>query len=239
MSKLDLVKKYIKFEEFSKAINIAFENIKSISFLEQKEMIDYLLDNVLIPMRNDSVIQELGDLIIDMPELSEYYLNKKSNYKLEDIASIEIDSKTVEMINNVFIKLDFLDSGNKNLDELHVDLNKSQNLMYREYSELKLSIIKKLNEEFFNIQNRKEIENIIYTLTSNLDDKLQKCKNEMSIFNIFYDEIIFDLELIIKSFIFSQNILAKKMLEIYDLNAIPCGWKGLYPEGKIIYVSNI
>ena len=63
--------------------------------------------------------------------------------------------------------------------------------------------------------------------------------DESSVFALFFDEIIFDLDLIIKRFA-TETIdpLTLAMFQTYSQNLIPCGWEGKYPEGQIICVRN-
>ena len=240
-NKLELVKKYIKVNELGKAMTLALNSINTLDTVDKKEMVAYFLDSVLIPMKNDSVIIELEKLIEYDKEVHVFFLDKIKNYQWLALKKINLDEAAIENVKDIFFNLNFEDVAKENAKANFKEESFKEakvNIYGKKFSTIKQDSIKEVNKLYFEVENRTEIDILIKHISDLLYQKLEKINNPNNIFLFFYDEILFDVELILKRLILTKDVLCEKMLETYAMNAIPCNWSGNYPEGKISFVSN-
>ena len=229
MKKLELIKKYIKVNEIGKAQSLILKNViaSDIDISEKKEMLDLFI--TLIPNGQSSLITEMKNLLSKENQLLEYF--SQNIQSLLNKIDVTIKEEYIEYIEKIFLNVDL----EKNTENKQI---KQHLLDEKYYSQLKDQHIKSINQIYFSTSNREKISTSIDKIYNYLSKKLEKMDIEDSIFAYFEDEVMRDVELLVKHYAFDKiDYFIESIAKCYQESYFPCKWKGKYPDGHIEYLT--
>lgn len=241
MKEVEIIKKYLKFNELLKV------RIRILDQLEKQQLpndelhtlLEILIDQVLIPFQDLDAIEQLKLLLQNNQQLLHTLHKKTRNLQFtNEIKTIKaFNLQNIQKIKTTFLNLEPEKRHiQTSLKTVQIDIAK-QTIYAPYYATLKFNSLIEINQRLASIQNETELRPYLDDIEDIFIDKMQT--DESSIFSLFFDEIIFDLDLIIKRFA-TETIdpLTFAMFQAYSHNLIPCDWKGNYPEGQILAVQN-
>lgn len=229
MKKLELIKKYIKVNEIGKAQSLILKNIiaSDIDISEKKEMLDLFIS--LIPDRQSGLITEMKSLLSKENQLIEYFL--QNIHKLTNKLDVAIKEENIEYIEKIFLNVDLEKNTANNKIKQHL-------LDEKYYSQLKDQHIKSINQIYFSSSSREKISMSIDKIYNYLSEKLEKIDIEDSVFAYFEDEVMRDVELLIKHYAFNKiDYFIESIAKCYQKSYFPYKWEGKYPGGHIEYLT--
>ena len=119
------------------------------------------------------------------------------------------------------------------------DLEKAERLAYEEdfgedeynwkdLRELEMSEVWRKYYAISENERRKGLDGILEVISVNL--------RESSFYSNFFNDVVADLNncAISRAINGKSNSFFENLFEIYQFGAIPCGWEGNYPEGRIV-----
>lgn len=254
LSKVEYAKKLIKFGKKVEAAEILKKFLSENSdFSLRKNALEVLLFE--IELKNDNLVWERIDPLIELAEEQSVF----SKEKIDEIRSLK-KTKIVSLKNEMiptdkfeeiynFFKNNFLSS----------DLNKKTRENFYEI-DFELAVktahdqnVKNPYESWNDIRKfmEKEIYNFIFSNSINidyLDDKLNKLNvilenklnNQDKVFYYFLDDVESDIYLILMAcYVGFENTLIDLLLEAYQCNYFPCGWKGNFPSGNLCVTNGM
>ncbi len=241
MKEIEIIKKYLKFNEFLKVRIRILDQLQKHQLPndELQTLLEILIDKIFIPFQDIDAIEQLKVQLENDQQLLQILNQKTQNIKLtNEVKHIKIfNRQNIEKIKTAFLNL--------NPEKNHIQTSlktvlteiAKQKIYDPHYSTLKFQSLNEVNQLLSSTLNKAELRPYLDEIEDIFVDKMQA--DESSVFALFFDEIIFDLDLIIKRFATETiNPLTLAMFQTYSQNLIPCGWEGKYPEGQIICVRN-
>ncbi|WP_372403311.1 hypothetical protein ACDW34_12495 [Acinetobacter piscicola] len=243
MKEIEIAKKYLKYGETLKASDKVLKKLDDsrVTIEEKNILIRFLLLEIYIPyfymdeinLLKNKFKQDKETLNL-INELIENISFESGNEKKVFILNLD----NINEVKNIFLNLNINNFSNQNEIKL-ISIEEAEENIYDKdgYAGLKYKSLIKINKYVKEMSNEGELK--IY-LNEIEDIFLEKAENdEETVFAKFFDEIIFDIDLITKAYALDkQDELCKSMLRMYQNNLIPCAWHGNYPNGEIIGVKN-
>lgn len=255
IEKIDYAKKLIKFDKVVEATKV-LENILQESndkFL-LRNVIELLLLEIELKqpsINNDKVVNLINqfrsnDGEEDKIQLFEKLLKDKPIQKKEN--HLEFSNNFKELYN--FFSKKFLTNNldqewNKSEFEI-IDFELAKEIAhdldidepYESWNDLRAGVTNKVYSLIFKEKiNFDLFENEINKLNKGLEKKLEP---NSQVFYYFLDDVEADIHLILMAhYIGFKNHLIDLMLEAYQANYMPCGWKGEFPLGRLCVTNGM
>lgn len=228
MKKIELIKKYIKVNEIGKAQDLIFRSINDsdIDIQGRTELIDLFVK--LIPDNQSSLIKEMEVLLSGKDQILTYFSNKIK--ELSSREDVPINVENIEYVEKIFLNLDL----EKNTKE-----QKVKNLLDENYyGRLKDMYMRNINKVYFSSSGREKISIAIEKIFTLLSKRIDNLDVENNIYVYFMDEVIRDIELLIKYYAFDKaDYFIESIIKCYKENYFPYKWEGKYPDGNIKYLT--
>ena len=228
MKKIELIKKYIKVNEIGKAQDLIFRSINDsdIDIQGRTELIDLFVK--LIPDNQSSLIKEMEVLLSGKDQILTYFSNKIK--KLPSREDVPINVENIEYVEKIFLNLDL----EKNTKE-----QKVKNLLDENYyGRLKDMYMRNINKVYFSSSGREKISIDIEKIFTILSKRIGNLDAENNIYVYFMDEVMRDIELLIKYYAFDKaDYFIESIIKCYKENYFPYKWEGKYPDGNIKYLT--
>lgn len=228
MKKIELIKKYIKVNEIGKAQDLIFRSINDsdIDIQGRTELIDLFVK--LIPDNQSSLIKEMEVLLSGKDQILTYFSNKIK--ELPSREDVPINVENIEYVEKIFLNLDL----EKNTKE-----QKVKNLLDENYyGRLKDMYMRNINKVYFSSSGREKISIAIEKIFTLLSKRIDNLDVENNIYVYFMDEVIRDIELLIKYYAFDKaDYFIESIIKCYKENYFPYKWEGKYPDGNIKYLT--
>lgn len=228
MKKIELIKKYIKVNEIGKAQDLIFRSINDsdIDIQGRTELIDLFVK--LIPDNQSSLIKEMEVLLSGKDQILTYFSNKIK--ELPSRVDMPINLENIEYVEKIFLNLDL----EKNTKE-----QKVKNLLDENYyGRLKDMYMRNINKVYFSSSGREKISIDIEKIFTLLSKRIDNLDAEYNIYVYFMDEVMRDLELLIKYYAFDKaDYFIESIIKCYKENYFPYKWEGKYPDGHIKYLT--
>lgn len=228
MKKIELIKKYIKVNEIGKAQDLIFRSINDsdIDIQERTELIDLFVK--LIPDNQSSLIKEMEALLDGKDQILTYFLNKIKELPSREDAPINVEN--IEYVEKIFLNLDL----EKNTKEYKVKILLDENY----YGRLKDMYMRNINKVYFSSSGREKISVAIEKIFTLLSKRIDNLDAENNIYVYFMDEVMRDIELLIKYYAFDKvDYFIESIINCYKENYFPYKWEGKYPDGHIKYLT--
>ena len=219
MKKIELIKKYIKVNEIGKAQDLIFRSINDsdIDIQGRTELIDLFVK--LIPDNQSSLIKEMEVLLSGKDQILTYFSNK-----IKELPSSEDVPINVENIEYV----------EKNTKEQRIKNLLDENY----YGRLKDMYMSNINKVYFSSSGREKISITIEKMFTLLSKRIDNLDAENNIYVYFMDEVMRDIELLIKYYAFDKaDYFIESIIKCYKENYFPYKWEGKYPDGHIKYLT--
>ena len=228
MKKIELIKKYIKVNEIGKAQDLIFRSINDsdIDIQGRTELIDLFVK--LIPDNQSSLIKEMEVLLSGKDQILTYFSNKIK--ELPSREDVPINVENIEYVEKIFLNLDL----EKNTKE-----QKVKNLLDENYyGRLKDMYMRNINKLYFSSSGREKISIAIEKIFTLLSKRIDTLDAENNIYVYFMDEVMRDIELLIKYYAFDKvDYFIESIINCYKENYFPYKWEGKYPDGHIKYLT--
>lgn len=228
MKKIELIKKYIKVNEIGKAQDLIFRSINDsdIDIQGRTELIDLFVK--LIPDNQSSLIKEMEVLLSGKDQILTYFSNKIK--ELPSREDVPINVENIEYVEKIFLNLDL----EKNTKE-----QKVKNLLDENYyGRLKDMYMRNINKVYFSSSGREKISIAIEKIFAILSKRIDNLDVENNIYVYFMDEVMRDIELLIKYYAFDKaDYFIESIIKCYKENYFPYKWEGKYPDGHIKYLT--
>lgn len=228
MKKIELIKKYIKVNEIGKAQDLIFRSINDsdIDIQGRTELIDLFVK--LISDNQSSLIKEMEVLLSGKDQILTYFSNKIK--ELPSREDVPINVENIEYVEKIFLNLDL----EKNTKE-----QKVKNLLDENYyGRLKDMYMRNINKVYFSSSGREKISIAIEKIFTILSKRIDNLDAENNIYGYFMDEVIRDIELLIKYYAFDKaDYFIESIIKCYKENYFPYKWEGKYPDGHIKYLT--
>lgn len=228
MKKIELIKKYIKVNEIGKAQDLIFRSINDsdIDIQGRTELIDLFVK--LIPDNQSSLIKEMEVLLSGKDQILTYFSNKIK--ELPSREDVPINVENIEYVEKIFLNLDL----EKNTKE-----QKVKNLLDENYyGRLKDMYMRNINKVYFSSSGREKISIAIEKIFTILSKRIDYLDTENNIYVYFMDEVMRDIELLIKYYAFDKaDYFIESIIKCYKENYFPYKWEGKYPDGNIKYLT--
>lgn len=228
MKKIELIKKYIKVNEIGKAQDLIFRSINDsdIDIQGRTELIDLFVK--LIPDNQSSLIKEMEVLLSGKDQILTYFSNKIK--ELPSREDVPINVENIEYVEKIFLNLDL----EKNTKE-----QKVKNLLDENYyGRLKDMYMRNINKVYFSSSGREKISIAIEKIFTILSKRIDNLDEENNIYVYFMDEVMRDIELLIKYYAFDKaDYFIESIIKCYKENYFPYKWEGKYPDGHIKYLT--
>lgn len=228
MKKIELIKKYIKVNEIGKAQDLIFRSINDsdIDIQGRTELIDLFVK--LIPDNQSSLIKEMEVLLSGKDQILTYFSNKIK--ELPSREDVPINVENIEYVEKIFLNLDL----EKNTKE-----QKVKNLLDENYyGRLKDMYMRNINKVYFSSSGREKISIAIEKIFTILSKRIDNLDVENNIYVYFMDEVMRDIELLIKYYAFDKaDYFIESIIKCYKENYFPYKWEGKYPDGHIKYLT--
>lgn len=228
MKKIELIKKYIKVNEIGKAQDLIFRSINDsdIDIQGRTELIDLFVK--LIPDNQSSLIKEMEVLLSGKDQILTYFSNKIK--ELPSREDVPINVENIEYVEKIFLNLDL----EKNTKE-----QKVKNLLDENYyGRLKDMYMRNINKVYFSSNGRGKISIAIEKIFTILSKRIDNLDVENNIYVYFMDEVMRDIELLIKYYAFDKaDYFIESIIKCYKENYFPYKWEGKYPDGHIKYLT--
>lgn len=228
MKKIELIKKYIKVNEIGKAQDLIFRSINDsdIDIQGRTELIDLFVK--LIPDNQSSLIKEMEVLLSGKDQILTYFSNKIK--ELPSREDVPINVENIEYVEKIFLNLDL----EKNTKE-----QKVKNLLDENYyGRLKDMYMRNINKVYFSSNGREKISIAIEKIFTILSKRIDNLDVENNIYVYFMDEVMRDIELLIKYYAFDKaDYFIESIIKCYKENYFPYKWEGKYPDGHIKYLT--
>ena len=228
MKKIELIKKYIKVNEIGKAQDLIFRSINDsdIDIQGRTELIDLFVK--VIPDNQSSLIKEMEVLLSGKDQILTYFSNKIK--ELPSREDVPINVENIEYVEKIFLNLDL----EKNTKE-----QKVKNLLDENYyGRLKDMYMRNINKVYFSSSGREKISIAIEKIFTILSKRIDNLDVENNIYVYFMDEVMRDIELLIKYYAFDKaDYFIESIIKCYKENYFPYKWEGKYPDGHIKYLT--
>ena len=251
IEKIDYARKLIKFDKTVEASRILEEILhESDDKLLVSNAIELLLVEIEFkqPTMNSVKVLNLINQFRKNSEdekkikIFEKKFKDKSIKKTETI--LEFSNSFNEIyyfFENVFLTVNF---DKKEFEIVDFDLAKriahdqDINEPYESWNDLRAEITKKIYDFIFEKKIKLDLfEYEISKLNKILEKKLE---DEKKVFYYFLDDLEADIHLILMaSYIGFNNKLIDMLLEAYQFNYMPCGWRGEFPSGNICVTNGM
>ena len=228
MKKIELIKKYIKVNEIGKAQDLIFRSINDsdIDIQGRTELIDLFVK--LIPDNQSSLIKEMEALLDGKDQILTYFLNKIK--ELTSREDVPINVENIGYVEKIFLNLDL----EKNTKEYKVKNLLDENY----YGRLKDMYMRNINKVYFSSSGREKISIAIEKIFTLLSKRIDNLDSENNIYVYFMDEVMRDIELLIKYYAFDKvDYFIESIINCYKENYFPYKWEGKYPDGHIKYLT--
>jgi hypothetical protein len=228
MKKIELIKKYIKVNEIGKAQDLIFRSINDsdIDIQGRTELIDLFVK--LIPDNQSSLIKEMEALLDGKDQILTYFLNKIK--ELTSREDVPINVENIGYVEKIFLNLDL----EKNTKEYKVKNLLDENY----YGRLKDMYMRNINKVYFSSSGREKISVAIEKIFTLLSKRIDNLDSENNIYVYFMDEVMRDIELLIKYYAFDKvDYFIESIINCYKENYFPYKWEGKYPDGHIKYLT--
>ena len=228
MKKIELIKKYIKVNEIGKAQDLIFRSINDsdIDIQGRTELIDLFVK--LIPDNQSSLIKEMEVLLDGKDQILTYFLNKIK--ELPSREDVPINVENIGYVEKIFLNLDL----EKNTKEYKVKNLLDENY----YGRLKDMYMRNINKVYFSSSGREKISVAIEKIFTLLSKRIDNLDSENNIYVYFMDEVMRDIELLIKYYAFDKvDYFIESIINCYKENYFPYKWEGKYPDGHIKYLT--
>lgn len=228
MKKIELIKKYIKVNEIGKAQDLIFRSINDsdIDIQGRTELIDLFVK--LIPDNQSSLIKEMEVLLDGKDQILTYFSNKIKELPSREDASINVEN--IGYVEKIFLNLDL----EKNTKEYKVKNLLDENY----YGRLKDMYMRNINKLYFSSSGREKISIAIEKIFTLLSKRIDNLDAENNIYVYFMDEVMRDIELLIKYYAFDKvDYFIESIINCYKENYFPYKWEGKYPDGHIKYLT--
>ena len=212
MKKIELIKKYIKVNEIGKAQDLIFRSINDsdIDIQGRTELIDLFVK--LIPDNQSSLIKEMEVLLSGKNQILTYFSNKIK--ELPSREDVPINVENIEYVEKIFLNLDL----EKNTKE-----QKVKNLLDENYyGRLKDMYMRNINKVYFSSSGREKISIAIEKIFTILSKRIDNLDVENNIYVYFMDEVMRDIELLIKYYAFDKaDYFIESIIKCYKENYFP------------------
>lgn len=228
MKKIELIKKYIKVNEIGKAQDLIFRSINDsdIDIQGRTELIDLFVK--LIPDNQSSLIKEMEALLDGKDQILTYFLNKIK--ELPSREDVPINVENIGYVEKIFLNLDL----EKNTKEYKVKNLLDENY----YGRLKDMYMRNINKVYFSSSGREKISVAIEKIFTLLSKSIDNLDAENNIYVYFMDEVMRDIELLIKCYAFDKvDYFIESIINCYKESYFPYKWEGKYPDGHIKYLT--
>ena len=228
MKKIELIKKYIKVNEIGKAQDLIFRSINDsdIDIQGRTELIDLFVK--LIPDNQSSLIKEMEVLLSGKDQILTYFSNKIK--ELPSREDVPINVENIEYVEKIFLNLDL---------EKNTKKQKVKNLLDENYyGRLKDMYMRNINKVYFSSSGKEKISIAIEKIFTLLSKRIGNLDAENNIYVYFMDEVMRDIELLIKYYAFDKaDYFIESIIKCYKENYFPYKWEGKYPDGHIKYLT--
>ena len=145
-----------------------------------------------------------------------------------DIQKITFFSKKIINVKDIIEINDYKKAKFLAFENLEYEIRFEKGYSWIDLRQLEMSNVE--GNKFF-IENYKYFDNII----NNFQTKLSQIISVNEIYDEAYDDIYSDLcDCMIGRLILGKDYLFEKLYTVYKSGGRPCGWKGNFPEGKLI-----
>ena len=182
----------------------------------------------LIPDNQSSLIKEMEVLLDGKDQILTYFSNKIKELPSREDAPINVEN--IEYVEKIFLNLDL----EKNTKE-----QKVKNLLDENYyGRLKDMYMRNINKVYFSSSGREKISIAIEKIFTILSKRIDNLDAENNIYVYFMDEVMRDIELLIKYYAFDKaDYFIESIIKCYKENYFPYKWEGKYPDGHIKYLT--
>ena len=201
-------------------------NDSDIDIQGRTELIDLFVK--LIPDNQSSLIKEMEVLLSGKDQILTYFSNKIK--ELPSREDVPINVENIEYVEKIFLNLDL----EKNTKE-----QKVKNLLDENYyGRLKDMYMRNINKVYFSSSGREKISIAIEKIFTILSKRIDNLDVENNIYVYFMDEVMRDIELLIKYYAFDKaDYFIESIIKCYKENYFPYKWEGKYPDGHIKYLT--